>query len=192
MGKRGCDPVGCIRWLRRRLQAKNSRDHELNLFLRRCARPDHSLLYLGGRILCDLESCVRGGEKNHTPRVTEHDGSPNISRKEDVFDGKGVGAMALYQLADSLVDLLKPGGERISRFRANHPALDEPWGQGAIALDDAVTRDSGSGIDPEHYHSPGLSSSRVALALCGLVYVAVRGDFLHVIEVFELLEELHE
>ena len=100
--------------------------------------------------------------------------------------------MPLYQLAHAFVDLLKPRRKRISRFRANHPALDEPWGQGAIALDDAVTRDSGSGIDPENYHSPGLSSSRVALALCRLVYVAVRGDFLHVIEVFELLEELPE
>ena len=86
MGKRGCDPVGCIRRLRRRLQSKNPRDHELNLFLRRCARPDHSLLYLGGRILRDLESRVGGGEKNHTPRVTEHYGGPNISRVEDVFD----------------------------------------------------------------------------------------------------------
>ena len=100
--------------------------------------------------------------------------------------------MTLYQLADALVDLLKPRSKRISRLRANHPALDEPWGQGAIALDDAVTSDSGSGIDPENYHSPGLCNSRVALALCALVYVAVRGDLLHVIEVFELLEEFHE
>ena len=100
--------------------------------------------------------------------------------------------MPLYQLADPFVDLLKPRSKRIPRFRANHPALDEPGGQGAITLDDAVTRDRSSGIDPENYHSPGLCSSRVALALCALVYVAVCGDFLHVIEILELFEELDE
>lgn len=100
--------------------------------------------------------------------------------------------MTLYQLADALVDLLKPRSERISRFRANHPALDQPWRQRAIAFDKAVTRDGSSGIDPQNYHSMRLCNSRVALALCALVYVAVCGDFLHVIEILELLEELHE
>ena len=46
--------------------------------------------------------------------------------------------MTFYQLADSLVDLLEPRSEWISRFCANHTALDQSWWQGAIAFDKAT------------------------------------------------------
>ena len=54
-----------------------------------------------------------------------------------------------------------------------------------LAVNDAVSGDRGTRIDAEHDHlvaSPGLVG----------LHVAVGGDFLHVVEIFELFEQLHQ
>jgi hypothetical protein len=86
MSERGGDTVGCIRWLRRRFEAQNSRNHELYLFLGRRSGSNYRLLYLRRRILRDIDPRVGGGEKNYTARVAEYDSGSDILRIKDILD----------------------------------------------------------------------------------------------------------
>ena len=87
--------------------------------------------------------------------------------------------MALNELDDARVNFLQTRCERITWLCSNDSAFEQSWRQTAVSLHDAITRDSSSRIDSENYHLL-------------LFNVAVCCNLLYVVELLELLEQLHE
>src|SRR6266566_7441247 len=98
--------------------------------------------------------------------MAEHDRGAHVSRVEDVFDGKDVWLVTANQLQNSVVDLRQPLGQRITRFRADHAALDQSERIAPFLPNYAVARDSGPGIDAKYDDRCGITHRTFALRPC--------------------------
>jgi hypothetical protein len=105
--------------------------------------------------------------------------------------------MSLDELDDAGMNFLETGSEGVSRARADDSTFDKPRRRRALAFYNAIASDRGSRINTENYHvaRTAISASLdlgVALALCVLFYVTVGSNFLYIVQILELLEQLDE
>ena len=149
-GEGRCDTIGCVGGLRRFLQAEQARDHELNLLLRCATAANDRFLDLGGRILVNPEAVLLAGKEDDAACVAKYDGRANVSREEDILDGKGVGLVPLDQLGDAFENVTKARGQGLACPGSDNPTFHQSVGCPCGSTDYAVAGDGRARIDPEN------------------------------------------
>jgi hypothetical protein len=113
--------------------------------------------------------------------MAEHDCRAHVAGVKNILDAERVRAMTLDELDDTSVNFLKSRGKCIARARPDYSALDEMRRRTPLALHNSIACDSSARVDPQNDH-----------ALLLLFDITIRGDFLDVVEILELLEELYQ
>ncbi len=86
--------------------------------------------------------------------MSEHNRRANVARVENVLDRKRIRLVPRNQLGNSVVDLAEPKRQRILRFRAQNPALEQNRRRRTRILSHhTIPRDRGTGIDAENDHA---------------------------------------
>src|SRR5881296_1060144 len=92
-----------------------------------------------------------GGEHRNTTNVAQLQGALNVSCVQQTFEGRSLRFKIANNVDNSIMDGSKAIRQRNTRYRLDGTAADQTT-LGAIAVDDAVTGNSGPAIDAENPH----------------------------------------
>lgn len=184
MGEGDRHPVRGIGWGGSSLEAQQFGHHESDLRFERGAPPHDGLLDLSWGVLENRDPRFGACQEDDPAGVAEHRHRTDVGPKENIFDGKHVGGMAIEQLGQSFVDREEAERKSGSRRGSNDPAFHQP-GEPAwcIGYDHPITDDSGSRVDAKHLHRAG--DLGVRFGQSAGVHIEVGGHLGDVIQVFE-------
>jgi len=95
------------------LQAQKLLHHELHLGLAGLAVAHHRLFHHQGRIDLHRHPHLGGGQEDHSPDLSQGEGAFDVAGQKEVLQGQGVGAVALQDLQQGVINLtqaLRQGG----------------------------------------------------------------------------------
>jgi len=142
-----CERISLIR-ARCPTQTQNGFNHMLHLFFI-CAAPDDDRLFdLPGRILEQLQPAAEGSADGRRTRLPQLQGTVGVPMDEDFLNCHLSRSEFLDNFANPCVDLFEARA-KIGGADPNTTAYDIA-GVFAIAIHDAVTRNSGARIDTKN------------------------------------------
>ena len=153
MGQRHGNAVCGVSRFGGSLEIEQASHHVTDLGLYRRPSTHDRFLDLSWGVFDHWQITVGPGEEDDPAGVTEHDGGPDIGGVEDSLDREHIGAETSCDFSDPVINLLQTLREGIAGPSADDPALDQAAETGCGALDHAVPRDRGAGIDAEDAHS---------------------------------------
>ena len=115
------------------------------------AETRHGTLYFQRGILMYGQLCFGNCCHAHTPDVPQLEGALDVLSVKNSFEGGDIGLEFGNHFHDSAINGMQPIGKWYGWANANHSATDINT-IGAIALDDAVSGNSGPAVDSEYSH----------------------------------------
>jgi hypothetical protein len=129
------------------LQVEERLDHHRDLVLTAAAVGGDELLYLGGLVEGDGQTCLSGGDERGGPGLADGDGGAHVA-DDEVLDGDFVGAGIANNVGERLMDTEEALGNGGLSWRR-----DSPEGEGFVAVafgaEEAVASAGEGGIDAE-------------------------------------------
>lgn len=186
-----CERIGRVIRFGERAQAEDDPHHFLHLVLVSRTVADNCLLHLHGSVFSDGYVVLGSSQQDHTTCLADRKRGCHVSRKKQLLDGNDSWMKSLNQFADSGVNVAQSERHRGIGWSFDHAVIDRH--RFGVTSNHPVAERGRTRIDSERDRDGELVHWSVLADSCENIVrnVEVGIDLLHIIEVFEFLEQAY-